>query len=169
MRRFLLLVPCLLLITSSSRGSETVQRYLESLKLGDSITEIEYVYPPKRKWSAYQDPQGNLRRVLLDRTQAKYFPIEADSMRLGFEGMRLAHIQVIYTKDYSRKMPIGELVIELSLMYGEPRRVDETYFWWDGNTVIAVSDAMMASPDGKSTELRTSLELMEVDLFEPLK
>jgi len=145
-----------------------VQRYLESLKLGDSLKEIEYVYPPKRNWSSYRDPRGNLRRVLLDRTQAKYFPIEADSMRLGFSGQRLAHIQVVYTKDYSRQKPLGDLVVDLSLIYGEPRRIEETYFWWDGNTVIAVSDAMMASPDGKATELRTSLELMEVGLFEPL-
>ena len=89
-------------------------------------------------------------------------------MRLGFQGIFLVHIQVIYTKEYSRKKPIGELVNDLSLIYGEPRRVDETYFWWDGNTVIAVSDAMMASPDGRGMELRTSLELMEFELFEPL-
>lgn len=167
--RFLLLCVCLFGASSLSAEGVTIQRYLESLKLGDSITEIEYVFPPKRKWSTYREAAGNLTRVLLDRTQAKFFPIEAESMRLGFRGRRLVHIQVIYSKEYSRKKPLGELVVDLSLIYGEPRRLDETYFWWDASTVIVVSDAMMAAVDGKGMELRTSLELMELELFEPLR
>lgn len=175
MRRFPLAVSAVFIFAAApfpgapaARATVTVQRYLESLKLGDSMREIELVYPPKRKWTSYRDPRGNLHRVLLDRSLSKYFPIEADTMRLGFRGRRLAHIQVVYTKDYSRKKPLGDLVVDLSLIYGEPRRVEETYFWWDGDTVIAVSDAMMETPDGKATELRTSLELMEFELFEPL-
>jgi hypothetical protein len=168
MRRLLLAIPLLFLLAPFSSGKVALQRYLESLKLGDSLKEIEYVYPPKRNWGSYRDPRGDMRRMLLDRTQAKYFPVDAESLRLGFRGERLSHIQVIYTKEYSRKKPIGDLVVDLSLVYGEPRRIEETYFWWDDDTVIAVSDAMLQAPDGSGTELRTSLELMDYELFEPL-
>ncbi|OIO08058.1 MAG: hypothetical protein AUJ52_08940 [Elusimicrobia bacterium CG1_02_63_36] len=169
MRRLLFVLPLLALLASLSDAGVALQRYLESLKLGDTLKEVEIVYPPRRNWGSYRDPRGNLRRVLLDRSQAKYFPVDAENLRLGFSGERLAHIQVIYTREASKKKPLGNLVVDLSLIYGEPRRIDETYFWWDNDTVIAVSDAMLASPDGRGSELRTSLELMDYELFEPLR
>ena len=40
---------------------------------------------------------------------------------------------------------------------------------WDADTAIVVSDAMMAVSDGRATELRASLEIMDKDIFEPLQ
>jgi len=51
------------------------------------------------------------------------------------------HIRLIYDKEYSRKKSVSKLAVDLSLIYGEPRRYRESYFWWSSDTVLAVAKA----------------------------
>ena len=42
-------------------------------------------------------------------------------------------------QEETRRKPLEDVVLDLSLMYGEPRRVGETYFWHGGGLVMAAS------------------------------
>ncbi|MFH1725155.1 MAG: hypothetical protein ABII00_11125 [Elusimicrobiota bacterium] len=149
----------------ASAGSVSIQRYLESLKLGDGLKQIEIVYPPQKKWPKYTEPGGKIVRIEVERGFAKYFPAGTRTIRLRLRRDRLVHIQVIYDKEQSRRKPLDQLVVDLALIYGEPRRAGETYFWWDSGTVVAASYAEVLSGEGEGKALRTSLELMERPYF----
>lgn len=149
----------------ASRGN--IQRYLASLKLGDTLKQIELIYPPTRKWSKYREPGGRVKRMIIERGYSKWFPPMVSTIRLGMRRKKLMHIQLIYDRDGSKRKHLSELVVDLSLIYGEPRRWGETYFWLDRSTVIAVSNAQIKA--GRGREFRTSLELMEKGYFEPFR
>lgn len=160
----------LLLASGPLAGAEAgLQRYLVSLKLGDNMAQIEQVYPPTRQWSKFKEPGGKVVRYTVDRGFAKWFPVKVSTVRLGMRFGRLVHIQVVYDRDHSREKPLNELVVDLSLLYGEPRREGESYFWSDSNTVLCASHAEILGATGDSKEFRTSLELMERSYFEPLE
>jgi hypothetical protein len=154
-------------LTPTPESSRSVQRYLASLRLGDTLKEIKTVYPPKRKWSSYKEPGGRLTRINVERSTSKWFPPKVSQLSIGLRFGRLAHVQVVYTVESTRAKPLSELVADLSLMYGEPRRWGETYFWFDSATVIAASYQPLKTTKG--VELRTSLELMEKGVFEPFR
>ena len=143
--------------------ADALGRYLLSLKLGDTIKEIESVYPPKKKWRKYREPGGQVDRILMEAGSAKWFPAKVEELRLGISRGVLVHLQIVYKKEYSQQKPVGELVRDYSLIYGEPRRYGEVYFWWDAQTVLAVSNAEVKTTEG--VELRTGLELMEKSYF----
>lgn len=147
--------------------AEKIQRYLVSLRLGDTLEDIRVIYPPKREWKKFKEPNGGLDRILIEKGESKWFPTSVETVRLGMREGKLIHLQLIYNKKYSRGKSVGELVVDLSLIYGEPRRYGDLYFWWDRETVLAVSNAHLKTGRGK--ELRTSLELMEKGHFEPFR
>ncbi len=153
------------LAPAGERGS--IQRYLASLKLGDTLKQIKLIYPPTRKWSKYREPGGRVKRIIIERGYSKWFPPRVSTIRLGMRRRKLMHIQLIYDRDSSKRKHLSELVVDLSLIYGEPRRWGETYFWFDRSLVIAVSNAKLKT--GRGHEFRTSLELMEKGYFEPFR
>ena len=149
--------------------SAGIQRYLASLRLGDTLEQIQKIYPPKREWSRYREPGGEVVRIIMERGYAEWFPPKVDTIRLGMRRGRLIHVQLIYGKRESRRKPLQEVVKDLSLVYGEPRRSGETYFWFDDSAVIAASNVGVPSGRKQAKELRTSIELMERGYFEPYR
>jgi len=135
-----------------------------SLKLGDTLEDVRAVYPPRREWTIGKDRKGR-RRLDLERGDARGLPGDMEVLRLTFDPKRLASIQIVYHREASRKKPVHVLVADYSLVYGEPRRTDLSYWWRDSDTALRISGAEMPTADG--SELRTSLELMEKWLFSP--
>lgn len=160
-----LLLPLLLALGASAADKGTLQRYTQSLLLGDTMEQILQVYPPLKKWPKTREPNQRFDRIHMERDSAKDYPAEAEEIILGMRFGKLAHIQVIFTEEYSRRKPLDKLVVDLSLMYGEPRRVGEVYAWWDGSTAIVASNVPAPGEEG---DLRTSFELMEKPLLKAL-
>lgn len=146
-----------------------VQRYLESLKLGDRLEDVRVIYPPVRDWSKSREPSGGVERIIIQRGQAKYLPEVVESMTLGFRRNRLVQLEVIYGRDFSKKKPLERVVGDLSLQYGEPRRQGESYFWWDSATALVAATAAQPDPSGKGEVLRTTLSVMDRARFDPLR
>lgn len=167
---------------AGARERIKLQRYLENLLLGDKIDQIEMVYPPKKKkkWKREKERKTKLLRIHLVPGTAKYFPAKGREMILRMRRKRLVWIQVVFNREESRRKPLEELVVDLSLVYGEPRRIDkrvyeagrdtdELYCWWDGDTALVASNVRVETDRGDTPEVRTSLELMERSYFKPLR
>lgn len=148
-----------------------IQRALESLKLGDKLESVRIVYPPvpNRGWSESMEPFGGVRRLLIQRGQAKYLPDAVETLTLGFRRGRLVTLEVLYGREFSKKKPLSRLVSDLALDYGEPRRQGETYFWFDDATVLVASQAVQPDPSGDGGDLRTTLSVMDREFFRPLR
>lgn len=138
-----------------------VQRYLESLRLGDYLREVQIVYPPLREWPSFREPGGRITKYYVERAYAKHFPWDIDSLRLGFRWGRLVVIQAIYNERFAKEKPLERLVVDLSLIYGEPSRRGMVYTWRDGKTVLKVFNEEQPSPDGTAVELHPSIEISE--------
>lgn len=143
-----------------------IQRYLASLRLGDTIAQIRQIYPPTREWPAYREPGGALR-LEVRRGYSRWFPPRVGALRMAVRNGQLVHIQLIYDREHTRRKPVGDLAVDLSLVYGEPRRMGGAYFWVDGRSAIVASQAEVPYGPAGARELRTSLELMERDYFQP--
>ena len=141
--------------------SVPIQRYLESLRLGDYLKEIKLVYPPLREWPSFREPGGKTTRYQIERSYAKHFPWDIDSLRLGVRWGRLVHIQAVYSERSARDKPIEKIVVELSMIYGEPSRKGMIYSWRDSKTVLRVFNEEQPSADGRSVELHPSIEIYE--------
>ncbi|MBI5201657.1 MAG: hypothetical protein HY925_08745, partial [Elusimicrobia bacterium] len=113
-----------------------VQRYLESLRLGDFLREVQIVYPPLREWPSFKEPGGRITKYYVERAYAKHFPWDIDSLRLGFKWGRLVTIQAIYNERFAKEKPLEKIVVDLSLIYGEPSRRGMVYTWRVGKTVL---------------------------------
>ena len=161
----LLLAPAAALRSSAEEEeSVPIQRYLESLRLGDYLKEVQLVYPPVREWPSYREPGGSITKFHVERAYAKYMPYEVDVIRLGMRWGRLVHLQIVYSDKYAREKPLEKLVVDLSLIYGEPIRRGMVYSWQDGRTLLRAFNEEMPSPDGRAIEMRTSLEIMDRDV-----
>jgi hypothetical protein len=145
-----------------------IQRYLVSLRLGDTLEDVKKIYPPSKKWPTSEEPGSNMIRVDVRRENARTFPDNVSFMRLSLKNGRLARIVLIYDKHESRRRSLDRLVRELSLQYGEPRRRGPRYWWQDQGAVILAVHAEILSKSGKARELRPSLELMDLDAFHEL-
>ncbi|HBL17018.1 MAG: hypothetical protein A2X36_09065 [Elusimicrobia bacterium GWA2_69_24] len=163
--KYALLLPILLALGASAADQGTLQRYTQSLLLGDTMEQILQVYPPLKKWPKTREPKSKFDRIHMERESAKDYPAEAEEMILGMRFGKLVHVQVIFTEEYSRRKPLEKLVVDLSLMYGEPRRVGEVYAWWDGSTAVVASNVPAPGEEG---DLRTSFEMMEKPLLKAL-
>jgi len=144
-----------------------LQEYLESLRIGDTLEQIHLIYPPTREWTKYREPGGRVVRMIVERGASKWFPAGIGTLTIGMRRGRLVHIQAVYDREESRRKPLEDMVGDISLMYGEPRRAGETYFWHDGKIVMAASNVQVPNERGGAKEFRTSLELMEQDYFQP--
>jgi hypothetical protein len=152
-----------------AHGQNAIQQYLVSLRLGDNLDQIKMIYPPTQDWPKFREPGGRVVRINIERGYSKWFPPGVATLRLGMRRGRLVHMQVIHDRDESRRKPLEQLVLDLALVYGEPRRSGEAYFWADGSRILAASNAEIATGREEEVEVRTSLELMDEDYYPPLR
>lgn len=144
-----------------------MERYLADLVLGDSLERVEKLYRPRRPWPSREEPSASVTRLRLERGAAKDMPKSVETMWLGLRRGRLVEIQLIYDARSTRISSVEKVVRDLSLVYGEPRHTNDKFWWADGRTVLRVFHAEVpVVRDGRrAVNLRTSLQLLEADLF----
>lgn len=145
-----------------------IQRYLAELQLGDSLEEVQRIYPPAQPWPSYIEPRGRVTRYRVERSYVKMFPAWTHAMMLGFKRGRLVDIQVIYTAKRSGELPSEELARDLSLTYGEGERSSGKFWWTDDSTVLRVFPVQVPTfKDGvKGVEWRTSMQILDKGLYQ---
>ena len=157
--------------------SPAIQRYLGNLRLGDTLEDVQRVYPPAQEWPALAAPRGGVTRIKVERENAKKFPPDVDILWLGFRKGHLVEIQLIYDARFSRKRSSEVLAERMSLVYGDPNRSSDKFWWSDGSTVLRVFGAELPTrkdeapqkDEAQSLELRTSIQIMERGLFRRLE
>ena len=162
------LIPFLAALPAASQDeTASIQRHLADLHLGDTLEDVQLIYPPAQEWPAQEERRVRVTRLRVEREAAKSFPADAQTLWLGLRRGRLVDIQLIYDARFSRRRPAERLAQDLALIYGEPRRSNEKFWWTDGRTVLRVFDAELPARPGseQSVELRTSVQLIERDLF----
>jgi hypothetical protein len=144
-----------------------IQRTLANLHLGDTLEDIQLVYPPAQEWPSQEERRVHVTRLRVERESAKSFPSDAQVLWLGLRRGRLVDIQIIYDARYSRRRPAERLAQDLALIYGEPHRSNDKFWWTDGSTVLRVFDDELPAQPGaeRSVELRTSVQIIERNLF----
>ena len=144
-----------------------IQRYLAELQLGDSLEDVQRIYPPASDWPSHIDPRGRVTRYRVERAYAKSFPNWTQALLLGFKRGRLVDIQVIYNAKRSGEKTYEELARDLSLTYGEGSRSGDKFWWTDARTVMRVFPVEVPTfKDGeRGVEWRTSLQVLEKDLY----
>jgi len=169
--RALLLLP--LLALSAFAGEDgyedppPLQRYLAELQLGDSLEDVQRIYPPAQDWPKHVDPRGRVTRYRVERSYVKSFPVWTQALMLGFKRGRLVDIQVIYSAKRSGEKTAEELARDLSLTYGEGERTGDKFWWTDSRTVMRTFPVEVPTfKDGvRGVEWRTSLQVLEKDLY----
>ncbi|MDX6770111.1 MAG: hypothetical protein SF051_11315 [Elusimicrobiota bacterium] len=162
------LLALLLLPAAASAGSdERIRPVLAELRLGDTLEEVQSIYPPATDWPSWKDPRGGVKRYKIERHMAKAFPTWTQVLHLGFKRGKLVEIQVIYDAKRSRDKPHEELAADLSLHYGEPQRDNDRIWWSDGETVLRVFLAEIpAVKEGERVvEWRTAMQILREDLY----
>jgi hypothetical protein len=160
-----------LLLAAVPAGSQdedvSIQRHLVDLHLGDALKDVQLVYPPAQEWPSQEHRRVRVRRLRVERGAAKSFPTDAQTLWLGFRRGRLVDIQVVYNARFSRRKSAERLARDLALVYGEPGRSGDKFWWTDGRTVLRVFPAELPARTGAgpSVELRTAVQLIERDLF----
>ena len=144
-----------------------VDRYLVNLALGDTLDNIQRIYPPAAEWPASVEPRAHVKRYRIERAFTKYPAPHTDTMWLGLKHRRLVEIQLVYTAAYTRTKSVDALANDLALTYGEPRSGNGKFWWTDGKTVLRVfyAEVPVLKDGGTGVELRTSLQLLEAGLF----
>ncbi len=145
-----------------------IQRSLADLQLGDSLKDVQLIYPPAQEWPAHVDPRGRVTRYRVERAYAKSFPNWAQALMLGFKKGRLVDIQVIYDVKRSGEKTSEELARDLSLTYGEGERSGDKFWWVDSRTVLRVFPVQVPTfkLGAAGTEWRTSIQILEKDLYQ---
>ena len=144
-----------------------IQRYLAELQLGDSLEDVQRIYPPAQDWPSHIDPRGRVTRYRVERGYAKSFPNWTQALMLGFKRGRLVDIQVIYNAKRSGEKTSEELARDLSLTYGEGDRTGDKFWWTDSRTVMRVFPVEVPTfKDGeRGVEWRTSIQVLEKNLY----
>ncbi len=145
----------------------SVQRYLVNLYLGDTLDQIQKLYPPAQEWPASIEPRAHVKRYRVERTYIKSPIPSVDTMWLGLRNGRLAEIELIYTARFTRDKSVEAMAADLELIYGEPHSSGGKFWWTDGRTVLRVfhAEVPVLKDGGQGVELRTSLQLLEGNLF----
>lgn len=171
--RALLLALLMLPAFPSARAEEDevtqpIQRYLVSLQLGDGLEEVRRVYPPAQEWPSSVDPRGRITRYRVERGWAKRFPPKVAILYLGFRKSRLVEIQVVYDAKFSGEKTYSQLAGDLALLYGEPTRSGDRFWWSDSSTVMRVFPAELpVLKDGeKAVEWRTAIQIYQKGVFQ---
>jgi hypothetical protein len=146
--------------------SVSIQRYLVSLQLGDDIEEVRRVYPPASEWPV-AEKRGGVTRYRVERPMTKEFPPRAEILFVGFKKGRLVEIQVVYDKKKSADWTVNKLAGEYALVYGEPRRAGDRFWWTDGKTVMRVFNfTVPLAQDGKNAVAwRTAVQVFDEGVF----
>lgn len=170
MRALLLLALVALPAFADDDGYEdppAIQRYLAELQLGDSLEDVQRIYPPAQDWPSHVDPRGRVTRYRVERAYAKSFPNWTQALMLGFKRGRLVDIQVIYNAKRSGEKTAEELARDLSLTYGEGERTGDKFWWTDSRTVMRVFPVEVPTfKDGaRGVEWRTSIQVLDKDLW----
>jgi len=162
-----LLLAALFLAAPLSAGDDDIpiQRHLADLQLDDRLEQIQLIYRPLEEWSSHRHPKGGVVRYKAQRHQIKNPPRELDTMWLGLKRGRLVDIQLIYTAAHTRARSVDDLAAELALIYGEGRRQGNRFWWTDGKTVLRVFYAEVPKEEGVGLEWRTSIQVMNENLF----
>jgi hypothetical protein len=168
--RFFLLALLAVPVFAADDGYEetpAIQRSLAELRLGDSLKDVQRIYPPTQTWPSYVDPRGRVRRYRVEREFAKSLPHWTQALLLGFKGGSLVDIQVIYTAQRSAEKTSEELAGDLALTYGEGERSGGRFWWTDARTVLRVFPVETPTyVDGvRGVEWRTALQILEKDLY----
>lgn len=144
-----------------------IQRYLAELQLGDSLEDVQLIYPPAADWPSHVDPRGRVTRYRVERAYAKSFPLWTQALMLGFKRGRLVDIQVIYNAKRSGEKTAEELARDLSLTYGEGDRSGGKFWWTDSRTVMRVFPVEVPTlkPGAAGTEWHTSIQILDKDLY----
>lgn len=144
-----------------------IQRYLAELQLGDSLEDVQRIYPPAQDWPSFVAPRGRVTRYRVERAYAKNFPSWTQTMLLGFKRGRLVDIQVIYNSKRSGEKTPEELARDLSLTYGEGERTRDKFWWTDSRTVLRVFpvEAPTFKDGARGVEWRTSIQILDKDLW----
>lgn len=167
----LLVIPMAPFSVSAGEGVDdeppAIQRYIAELRLGDSLKDVQRIYPPTQDWPSYIDPRGRVTRYRIERAYAKSFPNWTQALLLGFKHGALVDIQVIYNAKRSSEKTSEDLARDLSLTYGEGDRTGGKFWWTDDRTVIRVFSVEVPTlKDGaRGVEWRTSLQILEKDLY----
>lgn len=156
----LLALPC-------AAADVPLERGLHGVSLGDTLWRVKKRFPPRGDWPKLKDLEAGLTRLELDRENAKSFSPDVEKMRLGFSWGTLSYLQVIYTKDHSKRRTLEKVVKDFAINYGEPRRAGETFFWRDWRTAVRVSQVGLPTGKKGALELRTSIEVMTRSVFDP--
>jgi hypothetical protein len=168
-RRALALPLAALLAAAAVRAAaEEIQRQLIHLRLGFSLKQVQQVYKPKQNWPSYVEPRGHVNRVRVERAYLEKPDPRIETMWLGFRRGSLCEIQLVYDAAYTRDKSPEELAADWSDIYGAPRRTDDgRYYWSDGSTVLHIfhAEVPVLLDKRQVTELRTSIQLIEVGLF----
>jgi hypothetical protein len=168
--RALLLALLILPAFPAARAEENeeaapLQRYLASLQLGDNIEEVRRAYPPAQEWPTV-DARGGVTRYRVERGFAKAFPARVEMLFVGFKKGRLVEIQLVYDEKKSRAQTAEKLAGEYALVYGEPRRSGDRFWWADGKTVLRVFPAELpVVQDGEhAVAWRTAVQIFDAGL-----
>ncbi|MCX5787048.1 MAG: hypothetical protein NTX64_00870 [Elusimicrobia bacterium] len=140
-----------------------IQRYVESVRLGDYLKEVRLAYPPLRDWPSFRAPGDKLTHYQIERAAAKNFPQGVETMRFALRWGRVVLVQAIFTERRAKERPLEKMVVQLSLRYGEPKRRGMAYTWQDGRTVLRAFNTEISSPGG-AVEMRPSIEIYEAAL-----
>lgn len=145
-----------------------IQRYLAELQLGDSLEDVQRIYPPAQDWPSHIDPRGRVTRYRIERAYAKSFPLWTQALMLGFKRGKLVDIQVIYNAKRSGEKTAEELARDLSLTYGEGDRSGDKFWWTDSRTVMRVFPVEVPTfKDGeRSVEWHTAIQILEKNLYQ---
>jgi hypothetical protein len=151
----------------AAAADDRIRPVLAELRLGDTLEEVQSIYPPATDWPSWIDPRGRVKRYKIERNMAKAFPTWTSVLHLGFKRGKLVEIQVVYDARRTRDKPHEELAGDLSLMYGEPQRENDRFWWSDGDTVLRVFPAEIpAFKEGERTvEWRTAMQILRQDLY----
>mgnify|MGYP001565620057 FL=1 len=144
-----------------------IQRYLAELQLGDSLEDVQRIYPPASDWPSHIDPRGRVTRYRIERAYAKSFPLWTQAMMLGFKRGKLVDIQVIYNAKRSGEKTAEELARDLTLTYGEGDRSGDKFWWTDSRTVMRVFPVEVPTfADGvRGVAWHTSIQVLEKNLY----
>ncbi|MBI3551095.1 MAG: hypothetical protein HY077_01140 [Elusimicrobia bacterium] len=145
----------------------SMQRTFVNLSLGDTLEQIQMIYPPAQEWPSFVEPRAHVKRYRVERTFTKYPAPHTDTMWLGLKRGRLVEVQLIYTAAYTRTKSVDALASDLALTYGEPRSNGGKFWWSDGKTVLRVfyAEVPVLKDGGAGVELRTSIQLLQAGLF----
>ena len=140
-----------------------IQRYVESVRLGDYLKEVKLAYPPLRNWPSFQSPGDKLTHYQVERAAAKNFPKDVETLRFAIRWGRVVLVQAIYTEKHAKLQPLEKMVVRLSMRYGEPKRRGMAYTWQDAHTFLRAFNAEISSPGG-AVEMRPSIEIYDAEL-----